>query len=89
MPDYQVSARNQADQLDAAAEMSSALVHRDIQRSSDYVLTVVLYAVALFFAGMSTRVGSRRLRWVLTVTGCLVFASAIAWLATFPVSVSV
>ena len=27
----------------------------NIQRSSNYVLTVVLYAVVLFFAGMSTR----------------------------------
>ena len=53
------------------------------------MLTVVLYAVALFFAGVSTRIGSPRLRWVLTVTGCLVFASAIAWLATFPVSLAV
>jgi hypothetical protein len=89
MPDYQVAARNQADRLDAAAEVSAAGVRRDIQRSSNYVLSVVLYAVALFFAGMSTRIGSRRLRWVLTVTGCLVFASAITWLATFPVSLAV
>ena len=30
-------------------------VRRDIQRSSNYVLGVVLFAVALFFAGMSTK----------------------------------
>ena len=41
--------------LDAAAEASAAEVRLDIQRSSNYVLTVVLYAVVLFFAGMSTR----------------------------------
>ena len=41
----------------------------DIQRSSNYVLTVVLYAVVLFFAGMSTRLRSRRLRWVMTIAG--------------------
>jgi len=39
----------------------------DIQRSSNYVLTVVLYAIVLFFAGMSTRLSNRRLRWVTTI----------------------
>ena len=61
----------------------------DIQRASNYVLTVVLYAVVLFFAGVSTRLASRRLRWVLTVAGCLVLVGAIAWIATFPVSLQV
>ena len=33
------------------------------------MLTVVLYAVVLFFAGMSTRLQNKRLRWVMTLTG--------------------
>ena len=41
------------------AEASAAEVRLDIQRSSNYVLTVVLYAIVLFFAGMSTRVDNR------------------------------
>ena len=61
----------------------------DIQRSSNYVLTVVLYAVVLFFAGVSTRIGNRRLRWVLTVAGGVTLAGALAWIATFPVSLHV
>ena len=61
----------------------------DIQRSSNYVLTVVLYAVVLFFAGMSTRLRNRRLRWVMTMAGCAVLVAALAWVATFPVSVAV
>ena len=86
MAEYQVASRNEAARLDTAAEASAAEVRQDIQRASNYVLTVVLYAIVLFFAGMSTRIGSRRLRWVLTLTGCLVFVSTIAWIATFPVS---
>ena len=89
MDDYQLASREQAEQLDAAAEVSAAEVRLDIQRSSNYVLTVVLYAVALFFAGVSTRIGNRRLRWVLTVAGCVVLISAIAWIATFPISLEV
>lgn len=89
MPEYHVVATQEAAQLDAASEASAAEVRLDIQRSSNYVLTVVLYAVVLFFAGVSTRLSSRRLRWVLTVAGCLVLFSAITWIATFPISLQV
>lgn len=86
MSQYQLASRQEADRLDAAAEASAAQVGRNIQRASNYVLTVVLYAVVLFFAGMSTKIASRRLRWVLTAAGCVVLAATIAWIATFPVS---
>ena len=89
MDEYQVEARTEAAKLDAAAEASAAEVRLDIQRASNYVLTVVLYAVVLFFAGMSTRLQNRRLRWVMTLAGCAVLLGALAWIATFPVSVKV
>lgn len=89
MDEYQVEARTQAAKLDAAAEASAAEVRLDIQRASNYVLTVVLYAVVLFFAGMSTRLTTRRLRWVMTLAGGAVLIAALAWIATFPVSVAV
>jgi hypothetical protein len=89
MDEYQVASRQKADRLDAAAEASAAEVRLDIQRSSNYILTVVLYAVVLFFAGVSTRISNRRLRWVLTVAGCLTLVGALAWIATFPVSLQV
>ena len=86
MPQYQLASRQEAARLDAAAEASAAEVRRDIQIASNYVLTVVLYAVVLFFAGMSTKIASRRLRWILAGAGCLVLVGAIAWIATFPIS---
>jgi len=89
MDEYQVASKDEAEQLDAAAEASAADVRQNIQRSSNYVLTVVLYAIVLFFAGMSTRLSNRRLRWVMTIAGSLVLLGALAWLATFPVSVAV
>jgi len=89
MDEYQVASKAEAEKLDAAAEASAAEVRTDIQRSSNYVLTVVLYAVVLFFAGVSTRFQNRRLRWVLTGAGCLVLLGALAWVATFPVSLAV
>ena len=89
MPQYQLASRQEAARLDAAAETSAAEVRRDIQIAGDYVLTVVLYAVVLFFAGMSTKIANLRLRWILAGAGCLVLAGAIAWIATFPISFQV
>ncbi|TCC07817.1 hypothetical protein [Kribbella soli] len=89
MPQYQLASRQEAERLDAAAAASTAKVLRDLQVSSNYVLTVVLYAVVLFFAGMSTKITNRRLRWILAGIGCLVLVTALAWIATFPVSVDI
>ncbi len=74
MEEYQVAAQEEAAKLDTASEASAAEVRLDIERSSSYVLTVVLYAVVLFFAGMSTRLRDRRLRWAMTIAGCVVAA---------------
>jgi hypothetical protein len=89
MPQYRLAATAEAEQLDRRAEELTGQVRRNIQRSTNYVLGVVLFAVALFFAGMSTKlhgVGSRK---ALLAVGWLVFAAAVAWIATSPVSVSV
>jgi hypothetical protein len=89
MPEYQLTSKTDAAQLDAASEAGAAQVRLYIQRSSNYVLTVVLYAVVLFFAGMSTRLTNQRLRWVMTLAGCAVLVGALVWIATFPVSLAV
>ncbi|MDF1606461.1 hypothetical protein [Nocardioides sp. YIM 152315] len=89
MDEYRVAAQEKAAALDAESERSAAEVRRDIQRASNYVLSVVLYAVVLFFAGIGTRIRSRRLRWLLCGVGCVTLLSAIAWVATMPVSLDV
>ena len=45
----------------------------NIQRASNYVLGVVLFASALFFAGMSTKLTAPRLRVAMLSIGCAVF----------------
>jgi hypothetical protein len=89
LPQYRPAAEAEADRLDAEAEVLAAQVRRDIQRASNYVLGVVLFAVALFFAGMSTRLTARGPRQAMVVIGCLLFLGTAVWLATFPVSVGV
>ncbi len=89
MDEYQLQADADAERLDAEAEAMAAVVRRNIQRSANYVLGVVLFAVALFFAGMSTKLHGAGPRKALLVVGCLVFLGTAAWIATFPISVSV
>jgi hypothetical protein len=89
MPQYRPAAEEDAERLDAEAEESAATVREDIQRGSNYVLGVVLFAVSLFFAGMSTRLSTPRLRQVTLALGCAVFLGTAIWIATSPVSVSV
>ena len=47
MPQYRLAARTEADDLNAKAEASALAALRDIQRSTNYVLCVVLFAVGV------------------------------------------
>ena len=89
MPQYRVEARALADRLDAQAQAFATQVLRDIQRASNYVLGVVLFASALFFAGMSTKLTARRLRVAMVAIGCTIFLVTAVWIATSPISVAV
>ena len=76
--------------MEAAAEASSAQARTDIQRATNYVLGVVLFAAVLFFAGISTKiVKPADPHGDLGLVGPACFAGAAAWIATFPVSFSI
>ena len=89
MEEYQLQAQQDAERLDGEAEVLAATVRLNVERAGNYVLGVVLFSVALFFAGMSTKFRGPVTRKVLLLVGCLVFAGAAAWIASFPVSISV
>jgi hypothetical protein len=89
MPEYQLRAHADAQRLDAEAESWSAKSRANVQRSTNYVLCVVLFAGVLFFAGMSMRTRSAGPRRLLVGLGVVLFVGTVVWLATFPVSVSI
>ena len=89
LPEYQVEAQEQADEYDRQSEASAATVRRDIQRATNYVLAVVLFAVALFFAGISTKLTSEQLRVLLIACGYVILTGTIVWVALSPVSLRV
>jgi hypothetical protein len=89
MPEYRLAARDEADALEARADALSAQVRVDVQRATNYVLAVVLFATVLFFAGMSARLGAPRIRIALLAMGAAVFVGTVVWIATSPVSLSI
>ena len=60
----------------------------DVQRADRYTLCVVLFATALFFAGISTRLRTTGSRIFVLAMGWLLFSSAFLWMITFPLSLS-
>ena len=58
------------------------------QRADNYMLAVVLFATALFFAGISTKLDIPSMRWTLLALGWTVFLGTAIWLATLPVQLT-
>jgi hypothetical protein len=86
---YRLAANVEAERLQAKAGAEAAVATRNIQRATNYILGVVLFSAALFFGGISTRIGNPRSRAVVLGLGCVVLLSTLAWIATFPISVSI
>jgi hypothetical protein len=89
MPQYHLAAAAQAAGLERQASAASARAQISNQRGDNYVLAVVMFAVALFFAGISSRLRSEQHREVIVALGVIVFVLTVVWLATFPVDVGV
>jgi hypothetical protein len=89
MPQYHLAASDEADALEARAGAFSASVATYIQRADNYTLAVVMFASALFFAGISTRMRSRGPRLALLALGYAFLLGTVAWIATFPVTIAV
>jgi hypothetical protein len=87
MPQYDSAALARADALEAVGDAEAAISRRNVERAGRYVLCVVLFAMSLFFAGISTRIGNARSRSVVLALGWVVFLGAVIWLTTFPVTV--
>ena len=89
MPQYSLAASTAADRLEGVAAARSRDVQTFIQRADNYTLAVVLFAVALFFAGISTKLDDRTARIGILACGYVLFAGTVIWIATSPVTVSV
>ncbi len=89
LPEYRLAKDAESQQLVAEADRASADALQSNQRSDNYVLAVVLFASALFFAGISTKLTVPKQRVALVAIGYILFIGTVVWVVTFPVSISV
>ena len=89
MTQYRLEATAEAKGLEAAADALAAQARENVQRATNYVLAVVLPAVVLFFAGISTKLADPRLRRRILGAAVVVLVATVVWLVTSPVSISV
>jgi hypothetical protein len=87
MDEYQLDEQALAAELAMTADARGQAAREANQRGDNYVLTTVLFASVLFFAGISTRFRGRRVQIALLTMAVLVLAAGLAVLATFPVEV--
>jgi hypothetical protein len=85
MPQYRLRAAAQASRLEATAAAASESAKRANEHADGYMLAVVLFALALFFAGISAKLHSLPARASILALGCVVFIGTLIWIATLPV----
>jgi hypothetical protein len=88
-PEYRLAANAESERLQAKAGVEAAAASRNVQRATNYVLGVVLFSSALFFGGISSRIGNPRTRGVILGIGCLVLLGGLTWIITLPISFSI
>jgi hypothetical protein len=88
-PQYRLAATAESERLEAKAAAEATVAGRNIQRATNYVLGVVLFSSALFFGGISTRIGNPWTRAVILGIGCLVLLGGLTWIFTLPISLSI
>jgi len=88
MPQYRLKSSSEADRLEAKAAADSQHAKAANERADNYMLAVVLFASALFFAGISTKLETLRARTAILGLGCVLFLGTLIWIATFPVQLT-
>jgi hypothetical protein len=89
MAQYRLKSQAEADRLELSAATKSDLAKDANERADNYMLAVVLFASALFFAGISTKLHTRNARVALLGIGWVLFLGTVVWLATMPVQLTV
>lgn len=87
MDAYVVEARLEAERLSAVADQKAQDARTANQNGDNYVLTMVLFASVLFFAGVSSKLYLPRNRWIALGIGIVILITGIVTILTFPILV--
>jgi hypothetical protein len=85
MKEYSLSTQTQADQMNQVAQKLNEAKAANT-RADDYVLLTVLFASALFFGGIGTKMQLRSLRIVLLSLGIVVFLATAVTQVSMPIA---
>jgi hypothetical protein len=88
MPDYKLAEADRASQVNREAGEHADAAGAANRNADEYLLAVVLFATALFFAALSGKLRTQVAREVVLGLGAVIFLGAVAWLVTFPVSIT-
>jgi hypothetical protein len=88
MPQYRLKAQTDADGLEKTAAAASQRAKDANQHADNTMLAVVLCATALFFAGISAKLGDTRARGAILGLAGVALIFALIWLATLPVQLT-
>jgi len=86
MPEYQLAEAQRSTTLNREAGERSAAAGAANEHADDYMLAVVLFASALFFAAISGKVHSRRQGEFLLGVGAVILLGAATWVLTLRMS---
>ncbi len=85
MPEYVVAQRVEADRLALVADDRATAARTANQNGDNYVLTMVLFASVLFFAGVSSKMNRPRNRTFILGFGIVTLTTGLVILATLPI----
>jgi ferric-dicitrate binding protein FerR (iron transport regulator) len=85
---YTVAEVDEAERLEEEAQAQTDLSRDARSRANNYTISVVLFAAAVFFAGISTKFSSDRARIGLLGLGAILFVGVVIWIGTLPKSIA-
>jgi hypothetical protein len=89
MPQYRLRSSVDADRLETKAAADSDHAKASNEHADNYMLAVVLFALSLFFAGISTKLETVRAKTLILGLGCVLFIGTAVWIATSPVHATI
>ncbi len=87
MPQYRLASAEEAANLEVRAEELADSARAANQRGDNYVLVTILYALVLFFAGISSKMDTARARGFLLGVAIVVLVGTTIVVATMPIKV--
>ncbi len=89
MPEYQPTAQAEADRLNAEAEVLADTSAEANQTGDNFVLTAVIMASVLFFAGVGTKLKGRVVRLFMLLVAVLFFLGGVGFMFSLPQNVGI